>query len=64
VCSGGACVEDPSPQVAQCEFDSDCGTAFRCINAYCHTLCASDDQCGGGTVCDRGVCRTSYRPAG
>jgi Cys-rich repeat protein len=63
VCTSGVCADDPSPAVAQCTFDTDCGTAFRCINAYCHPLCTTDSQCASHNVCDNGVCRAAYRPA-
>jgi hypothetical protein len=60
-CTGGAC-GDAAPAVAQCVFDTDCGTAYRCLNAACHALCGSDSQCSSGNFCDHGVCRADYRP--
>lgn len=63
VCSSGTCIDDPNPATPQCAFDSDCGVAFRCLNANCHPLCGADDQCSAGNFCDQGVCRANYLPA-
>ncbi|MCS6915632.1 MAG: hypothetical protein RMK29_00010 [Myxococcales bacterium] len=64
VCKDGACVEDPSPQVAQCTYDHDCdaGTgAFRCVNAYCLPRCTTNETCTNGASCIKGLCRADRR---
>lgn len=60
VCSSGSCIEDPSPAMPQCTFDTDCNSAkggFRCINAYCLAVCADSSSCQNGASCLKGVCR-------
>ena len=66
VCQAGVCVDDPSPQSPQCQFDAQCVNA-RCINGYCHPKCTSDTDCGPAEMCltgegTQGVCMPDYRP--
>src|SRR5207253_1906039 len=67
VCQGGACIEDPAPKVAQCQFDFDCDAgkgAFRCVNAYCLSKCSdAGAQCGEDAACVKGLCRADRRPS-
>jgi hypothetical protein len=65
VCSNSACVNDPSPKVAQCLFDIDCANGaggFRCINAYCMKNCTATSDCKSGATCLQGTCRADPRP--
>lgn len=64
-CVNSACIDDPSPMVAQCQFDYDCSAGkggFRCVNAACLPTCADAKACvGTGLSCVKGVCRVDRR---
>lgn len=59
VCLAGRCTLDPTVcrVCAPCRADTDCGAGYRCFVlddgdvGSCTTLCESDDDCGGDSVC-------------
>jgi hypothetical protein len=62
--NGGLCLE-PAVGSDGCVFSEDCGTGtggFECINATCHAVCASAEECAEGETCQSGVCRASTAP--
>src|SRR5262245_12723196 len=61
VAACGGCNPNVEQESAQCEFNTDCGQdeecqGSRCVPASGH-VCATDDECGTGKVCQQGVCR-------
>ncbi len=61
ICSDNVCIDDPDPQNPECVFDAQCENG-RCLNAYCHTICEQDEECGYGEFCHLGMCKADYRP--